>query len=68
MTTFASHSSTVVLLQLWSDEQGEAETNPDGNECQTDTTIVPTVITTEDDGITEEEGVLCTKMRPLRFY
>ena len=58
MTAFGPATCMIILLQLWCDEKCEAETNPDGNERQTDVSVVPTVVADEYNWITEEEGVL----------
>lgn len=63
--TFGHHTRSVVLLQLWSHEQCQAEADPDRDESKANTAVIPTIIATEDNRITEEEGVLCG---PIRMY
>jgi hypothetical protein len=46
------------FLESGSDEESARKTNPNGDERQSDMTVIPAVVLAEDYRIAEEEGVL----------
>lgn len=58
VTALGMRTLHVVFLQPGHDGECDTQTNPHGDERQTDEAVVPLVVAAEDDGITEEEGIL----------
>ena len=58
LATLGCRTLHVVPLQEWHDGEGEGKTDPDRNKRETNKAIIPVIVTAEDNGVTEEEGVL----------
>lgn len=58
LATLRVSPAHIVALEERHDSEGDTESNPDGDERQTDKTVVPVVVASEYNGVTEEEGIL----------
>ena len=62
-STFGGHPRSVVFLQLRCHEQGNEEADPNGDESQSNVTIIPTIVTAKDDRVAEEKCILSRRVR-----